>query len=216
VPLIVDADQNDRLWVAFIGGALWFDGQSRRWPFPVGESRRVRRRGHDRGMEMRAEIVINAAADDAWVVVGERFGQISEWASAITGSSMDGLPGVGQVRTCHVAGFGPLGPGVIRERLVDFDPEARSLSYEAAGGMPRFTVHAVNRWWVAPGPGGGCTVKIHATLALRLAACPLGPVLRWRMRADTRQALAELRYRVETGRPHPATATAPAGGKEPA
>jgi hypothetical protein len=32
-------------------------------------------------MEMRAEAVINANADDAWVVVGERFGQISEWAS---------------------------------------------------------------------------------------------------------------------------------------
>ena len=45
---------------------------------------------------------------------------------------------------------------------------------------------------------------------------PLGPVLRWRMRADTRQALAELRYRVETGHPHPAAAAAPAGTKEPA
>jgi hypothetical protein len=84
--------------------------------------------GHDHRMEMRAEIVINACADDAWVVVGERFGQISEWASAISESAMDGLPGVGQVRTCHVAGFGPVGPGVIKERLVGFDPEARSLS----------------------------------------------------------------------------------------
>lgn len=166
-------------------------------------------------MEMRAEIVIKAAADDAWVVVGERFGQISEWASAITGSAMDGPPAVGQVRTCQVAGFGPLGPGVIRERLVDFDPEARYLSYEAAEGMPGFIVHAVNRWSVVPGPGAGCTIKIHATLNLRLAARPLGPVLRWRMRADTRQTLAELRYRVETGHPHPATAAAPTGSNEP-
>ena len=47
-------------------------------------------------MEMRAEIVINASCDDAWGVVGERFGQISEWASAITESVMDVPPAVGR------------------------------------------------------------------------------------------------------------------------
>jgi len=40
-------------------------------------------------------------------------------------------------------------------------------------------------------------------LTLRPAARLLGPVLRWRMRADTRRVLAEFRYRVETGHPHP-------------
>jgi len=85
-------------------------------------------------MEIRAELVINAPAEDAWVVVGERFGQISEWASAVTGSAMDGQPAVGRVRTCQVAGFGPIAAGVIRERLIRFDPDARSLSYEL--GVP--------------------------------------------------------------------------------
>jgi hypothetical protein len=160
--------------------------------------------GHDRRMEMRAEVVISAPAEHAWGVVGERFGEIGEWASPITRSSMDGPPGVGQVRTCHVAGFGPVAPGVIRERLVTFDPEARSLSYEAAHGLPGFVMRAVNRWSVHPGPGRSCTVRIHATLTLRPVTRPLGPVLRWRMRADTRRVLADLRHRVETGRPHPA------------
>ena len=85
-------------------------------------------------MEIRAELAINAPAEDAWVVVGERFGQISEWASAVTGSAMDGQPAVGRVRTCQVAGFGPIAAGVIRERLIRFDPDARSLSYEL--GVP--------------------------------------------------------------------------------
>jgi hypothetical protein len=79
--------------------------------------------------------------------------------------------------------------------------------------MPGFIVRAVNRWLVSPGPVGVCTVKIHATLTLRLAARPLGPVLRWRVRADTRRALAELRHRVETGHPHPAKVAAPADAK---
>lgn len=160
-------------------------------------------------MELRAELVINAPSQDAWIVVGERFGEIGEWASSITESSMDGRPAAGQVRTCHIAGFGPIAPGVIKERLVRFDPEARSLSYEAIAGMPQFIVNAVSRWSVRDGPGSGCTIRIHATLTLRSAARPLGLVLRWRIRADTRRVLAELRHRVETGRPHPPELAAP-------
>lgn len=164
-------------------------------------------------MEMRAEVVISASADDAWVVVGERFGQIGGWASAITQSWMDDPPGAGQVRTCHVAGFGPFAPGVVKERLTRFDPRARSLSYEAAEGMPGFVTHAASRWSVEPGPGGGCTVKVQATLTLRALVRPLGAALRWWMRADARRTLAELRHRVETGHPHPAKTAAPAGGR---
>ncbi len=171
----------------------------------------IPRLGHDRCMEMRAELVISAPAEDAWAVVGEGFGEIGEWASAIAESSMEGQPGTGQVRTCHVAGFGPVAPGVIKERLIDFDPEAMSLSYEAEEGMPGFIARAVSRWSVYAGPGRSCTVRIHATLTLRAAVRPLGPLLRQRMRADTRQALAELRHRIETGRPHPAKAAALAG-----
>ena len=86
----------------------------------------------------------NAPAQDAWVVVGERFGQISEWASAITQSVIDGQPAAGRMRTCQVAGFGPIAAGVITERLTGFDPDARSLSYEAAAGMPRFIAATVS------------------------------------------------------------------------
>ncbi len=82
-------------------------------------------------MEMRVEIVIAAPAEDAWAVVGDHFGEIGQWASAITASAMDGRPAVGQVRACQVAGFGPIAAGVITERLVSFDPAARSLFYEA-------------------------------------------------------------------------------------
>jgi len=69
--------------------------------------------GDDRCMEMRSELVISAPDEDAWVVVGERFREIGEWASAITESGMDGQPGAGQVRTCHVAGF-ELGGQIVR------------------------------------------------------------------------------------------------------
>jgi len=166
-------------------------------------------------MDMRAELVINAPAEDAWVVVGERFGEIGQWASSITKSVVDGKPAAGTVRTCHVAGFGPIGPGVIKERLTRFDPEARSLSYEAVEGMPRFIVRAASDWSVHAGPGRTCTIQVHATLTLRPTARPLGPLLRSRMRADTRRALAELRQRVETGHPDPVKAAALTGKDVP-
>ena len=171
--------------------------------------------GHRGDMEMRAEVVIGAAAGDAWVVVGELFGEIGGWASAITVSSMKGPPAAGQVRTCHVAGFGPVGAGVIRERLVSFDPAAMSLAYEAVEGMPALVLRAVSRWSVHPGPDGTCTVRIHATITLRRAVRPLGPVLRWRMRADIGRVLAELRHRVETGAPHAGKLAALAAGRAP-
>jgi hypothetical protein len=166
-------------------------------------------------MEIRAKLVINAPAEDAWAVIGERFGEIGQWASAITDSVMDGPPAVGRVRTCRVAGFGPIAAGVIKERLTEFDPRARSLSYEAAAGMPWFIAGAASHWSVHAAPGSACTVRIHATLALRLAARPLGPALRWRMRADTRRALAELRHRIEAGHPGPADLVPPASGQVP-
>jgi hypothetical protein len=96
-------------------------------------------------MDLRAELVISALAEDAWDVVGERFEEIGVWASAITEAVMDGPPEVGRVRTCQVACFGPIAPGLIKERLTEFDSKARSLGYEAAAGMPPDRVDVPSR-----------------------------------------------------------------------
>jgi hypothetical protein len=39
-------------------------------------------------MDLRAEVVIDAPAHAAWAVLGERFGQISDWAAPIETSSL--------------------------------------------------------------------------------------------------------------------------------
>jgi hypothetical protein len=56
-------------------------------------------------MELRANVMIDAPAAAAWAVLGERFGDIGEWATPITASALDHALGSGSVRTCHVAGF---------------------------------------------------------------------------------------------------------------
>jgi len=136
-------------------------------------------------------------------VLGERFADIGEWAVPITASSLDGTLGRGAVRTCRTACFGPVPAGTIKERLLDFDPDAMSFAYEAIGGMPGFMADAVNRWSVHPLDGQRCLARTHATLTLRGPAALLGFMLNRKLRADGSRVLDELRYRVEHGRPHP-------------
>lgn len=154
-------------------------------------------------MELHNEMVVNAPAAAAWAVLGERFGQIAEWAVPITASSMEGEPRIGAVRTCHIARFGPVAPGAIKERLIAFDAQARSFAYEAVEGMPRFIARAVNRWSVHARDEKSCIVRTHATLELRGAAVLLGRLLKWKMQADGGRVFEELQHRIEHGRPHP-------------
>jgi hypothetical protein len=154
-------------------------------------------------MDMHREILIQVPAHAAWDVIGERFGEIAEWAAPITASSLAGAPGVGAVRTCHIAGFGPVKPGVIRERLVAFDAQAMSFAYEAVSGMPAFIANAVNRWLVHHRSDTACVVSTHATIELRGAARLIGWLLRFQMERGGAQVLEELRHMVEHGRAHP-------------
>lgn len=153
---------------------------------------------------MALEIRIRVGADEAWALIGTRFGQIAEWASPITASRLDrGGAAAGVIRTCQVSGFGPMGDMVVRERLIAFDPAARSLTYDAVAGMPGFVKHAANRWTVEPDGVDGCLVRSRATLGLTWWMRPLGPLMSWRLRREARRVLEELAHRLETGRPHP-------------
>lgn len=107
------------------------------------------------------------------------------------------------MRVCHIARFGPIPPGVIKERLTAFDPHSMELTYEAQEGMPRFIVAAVNRWSVHAIDEQSCRVRTQATLELRGVATLLGPLLKWRLRANGARVLEELRHQIEHGRPHP-------------
>ena len=97
------------------------------------------------GMEIQAEITVQVPADQAWALVGAQLRQIAAWASPITGSSLDGPPLTGAVRICHIRGFGPVPPGVIRERLLSYDPAARSWS-DQADRLP---------WYITRAAGAG-------------------------------------------------------------
>jgi len=154
-------------------------------------------------MELYKEIVVNAPAATAWAILGEQFGQIAAWAAPITASSLEGEPRIGAVRTCHIARFGPVAPGAIKERLIAFDAQAKSFAYEAVEGMPGFIGRAVNRWSVHARDEKSCIVRTHATLTLRGPAALLGILLKWKMQVDGGRVIEELQHFIERGQPHP-------------
>lgn len=154
-------------------------------------------------MELNGEVIINAPAHAAWAVLGICWGHIGRWAAPITASSLDGEPCAGAVRTCHIARFGPVPPGIIKERLLAFDSDAMSFAYESIEGMPRFIEGAVNRWSVHALGDGQCVVRSRATVRLRGPMVLLGFLLERSFRANGARVLDELRHRVEHGSPHP-------------
>jgi len=154
-------------------------------------------------MELHAHLDIAAPAAAVWHLIGERFGDIGQWAVPITSSSLDGVPAVGAVRQCHVAGFGPVPPGVIHEKLTVFEPASMRFEYAAVRGMPAIIKRATNRWQVVPAGPQACVVRIHATMALRGLAALTAPLMKWRMINDSKLVLEELKHRAEHGQPHP-------------
>jgi hypothetical protein len=154
-------------------------------------------------MEMREAVIVRVPADQAWALVGGAFGDIGKWAAPIVNSTMNTPPARSSVRTCHIRGFGPVAPGVIKERLTRFDQDDHSLSYEWIEGRPSFIIHAINRWSIHSIEPGSCTIRVHATITLHPIMRPLGPLLRRWMGRDAGRVLEELAYRLETGTPHP-------------
>lgn len=161
------------------------------------------------------EISVPAPAAAAWEVVGTQFGDIGAWATAITRSSLDRQLGQGATRTCHIPRFGPVAPGQIRERLVEFDPERMALSYEVVEGMPAIFKSARNRWTVEPRGPNACTVRTHATMQLRFPMNLLGPFLRRQLLAASASLPEELVHRIVHGEAHPRKRAQLAADAEP-
>ncbi len=158
-----------------------------------------------RTMELRNDIFIEAPAERVWHALGERFMHIGEWAAPITASCPVGSaePGVGVMRSCNIAPFGPVKAGVVKERLTRFDRAAMAFEYEALEGMPRFIRHAVSRWSVSRVDDRRSRLRIHATVVLRGPMALLGCVIKWQLQSGGAKVAEELKYFVENGWPHP-------------
>lgn len=158
-------------------------------------------------IELRIEVEVEAPAAEAWRVLGDQFGTIGEWASGLRASSLDGAVGVGAVRTCDVADFGPFSAGRITEEVLEFDRRAMRFTYASRSGMPRMVQAAKNRWSIEALGSDRCRVRSHASIDLHWWALPLATWAGWGMRSGADRFVEELRHRIETGTAHPRNTT---------
>ena len=150
-------------------------------------------------MKLSGEVIIEASADRVWEILGHRFAEIGEWATAIDGSG----PAVGQTEALpgRVCQTGMRAFPAVTERIVDYDESNRTLTYEATG-LPAFIGDARNTWRVTPMGQQRARARFDGVLetrgvAGRLIALPL----RIRMRRETRAVLGDLKHYAEYGTP---------------
>jgi hypothetical protein len=150
-------------------------------------------------------IRIDAPADRVWDILGPRFARIGEWASAIPSSQPGTEPPDGDAPPDERVCSSTL-PGVpeVRERLVHYDPEAMTLSYEATQGLPRFIHRATNTCTVTATTEHTCTVTSLAQVHARGALGRIGLLLaRPALVHMGRRTFDDLKYLAEHGDPSP-------------
>lgn len=148
---------------------------------------------------------VMVSAEQAWQLLGEEFGEIAEWATPITESSLDGPLETGATRRCRIQGFGPFQASVFTEELVLFDRAARSFRYEARSGLPPLMTHAQNHWTIHETGPESCRITSTAELHVAWWAWPILPLLRFQITRDSKGFMESLRYRLEEGVPLAAT-----------
>ena len=155
-------------------------------------------------MNLIVKTPVAVPAETAWRLMGEDFGNVAEWTSFLSASSLDGPVRQGALRTCTPRkGFGPFEPAEVTERLVVYQPEAMILEYEVLVGLPDMVKTARNRWRIHAVGEGRCLIHSHAVIEIRGLMRLLSPLLKMMMLRDLRKAHHEMRYRLVEGRPHP-------------
>jgi len=167
--------------------------------------------------DLSTHLIVDAPADAVWDVVGPRFAQIGDWATAIPASAAIATPTAGSAAAATRLPVVPTAVGApvagrvcttglrlvpqVTETLVAYDDANRTLTYEASG-MPAFVTTARNTWTVTPLDQQRTRVSVHARFDTRGL---LGRLARWAILAQvgrtSRHLADDLRHYVETGTP---------------
>jgi hypothetical protein len=154
-------------------------------------------------MKIHTSLDVDVPAAEAWRLLADGFGDISEWTTAVDGSRLVGdRVGVGSERHCQISGPGS-GDGLAVERITAFDPDAMTYSYEAVRGLPRFLRSGGTAVAVIRTGERRCRVDLDGRVAVPWPILPLWPLLRTGLRVGVRRFVRDLRYRLENGTPHP-------------
>ena len=156
--------------------------------------------------EINNELIVEASAEDVWHIVAHRFDEIGVWATAIPASSanadtprLEDAPMGGRVCETTLAGV----PDVF-ETFTYYDEANMKYGYEATDGLPFFVKTAENNWHVQPIGPNKTIIKTWAVLTFNtFLGLLFGPFFKWQINRIGGQTMAELKYYIEQGVPHP-------------
>ena len=140
---------------------------------------------------------ISAEPEKVWRIVGEQFGEISEWSSGVIASALDGPLSDGVTRTCELSGSGGGPGGVITEQVTRFDRDHQSLTYHIRSGLPPMFGDVSNAWQITGTGPGRSTVRSELNVDLKWWAKPMTPMVRKQFGRTIEGLLKELADAVE-------------------
>jgi len=143
-------------------------------------------------MKIRTSVDLDVPASAAWQVLGEQFGDIGVWFSAVKKSSIDRPVGVGAVRTCDIKAVGPVKEGQVVEELTHFDRDSRSLTFVIRSGVPGFMKLVENAWTVEELGDNRARASSVVTIKLAWWAVLMSPMIRMQLGRTIRSSLQEL------------------------
>jgi hypothetical protein len=146
---------------------------------------------------MRYQIEVNLLADDAWALVGERFGDTGQWTSLLDASELVGGLEPGGKRLCKI------GNKKLVETITHYDAATRVVEYELTTGRPAIVASARNTWRVLAAGSSQALVVMEPQIELRRWAFAMQPLMRWGLNSSLTKVLEEFKYWAETGEVHP-------------
>ena len=154
-------------------------------------------------LQMKQQTTINAPAADVWRVIAHEFAQIGEWASFITDS--EAVEDIAPPAGATVGGRAFSGAfGDVQEGFTYYDEEAMHFGYTGIGDPPAFIKDSENNWTVRALGSDKSVVESRAEMEFNLfPGLLLMPVIKMQMGRMSPKLLAELKYYVEHGQPHP-------------
>lgn len=155
-------------------------------------------------MKIKQQVTINTSANKVWEILGPQYANASEWVSGVhvsegRNSSMRTGNAPCSGRVCET----DLGP--FKESITLYDESTMSIAYSAQGEkMPFFVKQVSNSWKVTPLSKNTAKVDMCAEVSIMpVFRLVMGPMMRLQMGGILKNAVEELKYYAEKGRPHP-------------
>ena len=140
-------------------------------------------------LSIKKEFTVDASPERIWSIMIDDFENIANWVSGLdsSGPNPDATPlddGVTGGRVCVVPGF-----GFTDERIVQYDPVARTFAYSVeAEKIPSFVQNLQNAWKLTP-VGSSTKINMHLTADV---GGPLGAIMKPMMRRKFEKTLSGL------------------------